>query len=481
MTAVGASCCIEISFPVSVFYFNISCLSLCTAFVAYAITVQPHENYLLCLLAAVIHQVAPPAPAADLDWPALLSLAHKHSITNLVCEAVNHLEPASGPPPEIRNQLQIDFQVQLVKDACQHYEGELIFQQLSGQQITHMPLKGWLIKPLYPRSDLRSMADLDIFYDPSRTEDVRHIMRDLGYREELHNGNHDVYYKDPYICVEMHRSLMPEDSGSFVYFKSMIGRAERQDYQLILNPVDCYIYLLAHLMKHCQSTGTGIRSIMDIYIYRQHYHDQLDSAMIRRELARLGLDPCARHIEALADAWFGKAPFNQTTAQSGAESGPAQSSNYPVSEQPENACVSDPVGPAVQASGWAADPQSAEAYLGAFILRNGTYGHLYNNVLASLLNKQGRSTRGLSLTRLTIWKLQHLWHRILPDHRFMAIQFPVLRRMPWLLPVCWMIRIIRSVVRISPLQQAEVNYLHQLTPAQIRFSIALQEKTRIYH
>lgn len=433
---------------------------------------QPHELYLLSLLAAAVHQAAPPEPPPHLDWSALLVLAREHSVPNLAYEAVSRLEPAHRPPAAIFSRLRQDFQLFLAKDACQQYEGEQIFRQLAGQQITFMPLKGWLMKPLYPRSDLRTMADIDILYDPARTEDVRRILRDLGYREQLYGGNQDVYTKWPYLNVEMHRSLLPEDAGGFAFFASMIRQAERQGYQLSLNPVDCYLYLLAHLIKHCQSAGTGIRSILDISVYRHHYRRQLDPAILRPALAQIGLASLASQIETLAEAWFA-GPDEVTEPASDPLPGPLPGSLPGAGGWSRSAAT-------VQGqSAWLADPQSAAALLGLYIIRNGTYGRLNNLVLASLF-KQKQGITSLSPARLNGWKLQHLRQRILPSRQIMAAQFPVIRRRPWLLPVCWALRISRSLSQRPRQLRTELRYLGQLTPEQLEFSRALQEKTGLY-
>ena len=56
-----------------------------------------------------------------------------------------------------------------------------LFERMEKGQIWYMPLKGTVIKELYPSIGMRQMSDFDILFDKKYAENVREIMLDLGF------------------------------------------------------------------------------------------------------------------------------------------------------------------------------------------------------------------------------------------------------------------------------------------------------------
>ena len=56
-----------------------------------------------------------------------------------------------------------------------------LFERLEQEKIWYMPLKGTIIKDLYPSIGMRQMSDFDILFDKEYAEIVRDILLDLGF------------------------------------------------------------------------------------------------------------------------------------------------------------------------------------------------------------------------------------------------------------------------------------------------------------
>ena len=64
-------------------------------------------------------------------------------------------------------------------------------RKLEEAGIWYMPLKGAILKDLYPRYGMREMADNDILVDAARAQDVGRIMQELGFEvKEAGKGHH---------------------------------------------------------------------------------------------------------------------------------------------------------------------------------------------------------------------------------------------------------------------------------------------------
>lgn len=139
-----------------------------------------------------------------------------------------------------------------------------------------MPLKGMLLKKLYPHPWLREMSDIDVWYDASATDKVREIMLSDGFREKTkYSPNHEVYIKGEIYTVEAHTDLF----NNYIHpdFHGM-NYAPCQDspYKKQMTPNEQYIYLTAHAFVHYSSAGTGLRTLLDQRIFLKRFGGELD-------------------------------------------------------------------------------------------------------------------------------------------------------------------------------------------------------------
>ena len=65
-----------------------------------------------------------------------------------------------------------------------------------------------------------------------------------------------------------------------------------------------FIFLLFHLAKHLNSSGAGIRMVLDLAVFLKKYQDSMDWEFIRKELAGIRLQDFAEHILSLCGALF---------------------------------------------------------------------------------------------------------------------------------------------------------------------------------
>ena len=177
-------------------------------------------------------------------------------------------------------------------------------EKLSEAGIWHMPLKGSVLKDLYPRFGMREMGDVDILFDSARAEDVRRIMEDLGFRTDSFGCFHDdAYTRPPVSHFEMHRTLFSEaaESDMHAYYADVRDRLVRDEgsrYGLHFTDEDFYLYLIAHEYKHYTGGGTGLRSLLDTYVFLRAKSP--DMTYVAREAEKLGVSDFERKNRCLA-------------------------------------------------------------------------------------------------------------------------------------------------------------------------------------
>ena len=131
----------------------------------------------------------------------LYQAAKKHSLTAIVAYALK----SAGISNQKFHQA---WAKSIRKVTAMEIDKELLFQEMEKEKIWYMPLKGTVIKDLYPSIGLRQMSDFDILFDKAYAEKVRDILLGLGFScENFREESHDVYFKQPVSNFEMHTAL----------------------------------------------------------------------------------------------------------------------------------------------------------------------------------------------------------------------------------------------------------------------------------
>lgn len=94
------------------------------------------------------------------------------------------------------------------KNAMLDLSRESLFAYFEEQGIWYMPLKGSILKDMYPRLGMRQMADNDILIDVTYRKQIYDYMIAQGYEGVYSEyGAHDTFLKKPFYNFEMHNTL----------------------------------------------------------------------------------------------------------------------------------------------------------------------------------------------------------------------------------------------------------------------------------
>jgi len=152
------------------------------------------------------------------------------------------------------------------------------------------------------------MGDIDILIKPEKRHQVRKIMETLKYSTKVFNkNNEDIYFKKPCINIEIHTELFEKKSVYFNFYKNIWKNLIKQkdnSSEYTFSNEDFYIFLITHFAKHYFHAGSGIRNIIDIYLYRHKYTKQLDKEYIKQKLKEMELLEFEKDILSLIDTWF---------------------------------------------------------------------------------------------------------------------------------------------------------------------------------
>ena len=189
--------------------------------------------------------------------------------------------------------------------------------------IWYLPLKGIILQQLYPKTAIREMADNDILFDASKAALMKTLMEDMGYTCEhitkTDNG-HDVYTKAPFVCFELHHTLVNRYPSPrlFDYYAAKTDlrkKDEDNQYGYHMTNEDFYIFLIGHMYKHYIKGGTGLRSLLDVYVFCRRYAESMDRTYIETEMTKMGICDFERSTRSLAEKVFTRQPLSDEEQQ----------------------------------------------------------------------------------------------------------------------------------------------------------------------
>lgn len=266
-------------------------------------------------------------------------------------------------------------------------EREQILKMFEKNQIWYCPLKGIILKDFYPEYGLREMADNDILFDEKKASQVKDIMTARGYKtNDYGKANHDAYRKKPIYNFEMHRSLFSESFSETLtdYYKNIKKKLKKDndgEYAYRFSDEDFYIYLIAHMHKHISSAGSGLRSLIDIYLYTNQ-KKEMDRGYIESELRSVDLYEEERIFISLAKKLF---------------------SNNGIKEE----------------------LNEKEKDLLEYFIDSGVYGR-YDNFVAHDLERYKEKGKN--------YRLKYIFRRIYPDEQKLKEWYPFFYRHAWARP-----------------------------------------------
>ncbi len=338
-------------------------------------------DYLIHLLSAALDRKKPLELPENLSFDNVFAIAKEHSVANMAYYSIERLE--EKPSPELLRQWAEVRDKAIIKDIVQQTESEKLKSRFAAENIRHMPLKGAILKKLYPQSDFRSMGDFDMLVDVDSKTIPREIMKSEGYTLTKHDHpDCDEYTKKPVMYTEIHYALFGSCHEYAPLFADVWSLTEKTgDFCVDFTPFYFLAYIISHAMKHYGNGGTGIRSFMDIEVYRRS-HD-IDMEEIYVFFGKIGKREACEDMVKLSEIWFRNGEYTDKYRK-----------------------------------------------MAEYIILGGTYGSIANHVAANA-KKQG--------------KFRYIIRNIFPSVSTLANQFPVLLKAPLLYPFCWLIRAVRAV------------------------------------
>ena len=326
----------------------------------------------------------------EFDYNEIFDLSKKHKIIPLVFTS---LYKHYGDIPEIEKFRNYTYQA-VFHDQNQLYFINEIEKIFSANNIDYMLLKGASIKKYYPAPETRLMGDVDILIKEEQYKVIKKILPQLGLHEMKETDHELNWCNNSGILIELHKKLIPSYNDDYYkYYSEPWGKAySRNGNGFSMLPEDEYIYMFTHMTKHYRDGGIGLRHIIDLYVFSLK-HPMLNMKYIEKELKKLDLDIFYKNILETINVWF---------------------------NEKQETKISD--------------------YITDRIIESGAYGIKEKWDLANA------SRVSSSSTSVSVAKSKSIILLIFMPFSSMKKKYPVLNKIPILLPLMWVVRWIDAII-----------------------------------
>lgn len=340
------------------------------------------QQGILTLLRSAITGEAMPLPEGfDLDEAYKLIKAHK--IAPLAYEGALHC----GVPqqhPVMMALFQASCRAIQVNERQMRELGK-IYTAFDDAGVDYLPLKGSIMKAMYPRPELRLMGDADILIRQEQYGKIASMMEALGYSTKTGEEHVFVWANDA-LNLELHVSLFdPRNQQMRDFFGDGWGLAKTQEVtRHVMSPEDAFIFEIAHFTKHYVGAGIGCRHMVDLWVYLRN-HPAMNEAYIQTALEKLHMWAFYQHVRRTLAWWFEDAAPDETTE-----------------------------------------------LIGEVIFSSGNWGNQRTAEIASAVRKQKTAADSAH------GRAMYMVRRVFPTRTTLCRLFPLLDRHPWLLPIVWL-------------------------------------------
>lgn len=229
------------------------------------------------------------------QWQSLYELATAHRMSAVVYDTLGRLPPFCREAPELKTRWRKDAIVQIASQAAKTRRIAEITERLNNAQIPYAVVKGIVCRQMYAQPDLRPSGDEDILINGEDSQRCKEIFQELGLKFVRGTEEDEVFHwvdNGTGLHIELHRALLPEGwqmsrilnpyflqhlaSGTYVMAE---GAAVRT-----LDPTAHFVFLVVHALKHFISGGFGVRYMGDILRFAKENASEIDREQVREIL-----------------------------------------------------------------------------------------------------------------------------------------------------------------------------------------------------
>ena len=312
---------------------------------------------------------------------ALYSLSKRHDLAHIV--AYSLYKNGFGNESEIYSKFSQENVGAVYRYIHMNYALKEIYNTFNEEHIPYIPLKGSVIRPYYPEESMRTSCDIDILIKEENLDAAIDALVQKGFKRGEKNYHDVSLYSPNNIHLELHFNIQEDITSLDIVLKDAWKYATLKHNSYYEFTKEFFLFhMFAHMSYHFLGGGCGIRPLMDIWIIEHKMGITYTEA--KDLLEKAGIYRFASEMSNLSEICFSDRHKDDFT----------------------------------------------DIFL-SYVFDGGVYGTAKNKI--TIKKAKTNNTFIYALKRLFL------------PYRKMAFLFPILKKVPILLPFCWGIRFIKML------------------------------------
>lgn len=258
------------------------------------------ENKLLPIIRSAFDISSEQPELSQSDLNTLLQFGTRQSILPIIWRGMKRFNYPAECMLQFENARMNDIRNFVVRQ----FDSENIFKVLESAGISYIPLKGAVIKELYPEPWMRTSCDIDILV---HEEDLDKAVSSIANGTDFSAGKrgyHDISMLNSRVHLELHFSI----KETIESIDQMLGKAwdyaERKGSSccFVFTPEFQIFHVLAHMSYHLRRGGLGMRPFLDLWLLKEKTH--YNESELQTLCEKCGIWPFYKKSCELLNSWM---------------------------------------------------------------------------------------------------------------------------------------------------------------------------------
>ncbi len=357
-----------------------------------------------------------------IDWERMYRIADYHKVANIVYLAI--LGYSESVPERWRERFFGRYQESLQFGENYKESIQEVLAWLDARNISCTVLTSEIVREFYRIPEAADTSPLRIYLDEGSYTLAKGYLIDLGYEvEATYEGTGERFSRISAIPVELYYAFPFRAARYIKEMRRLVESAcEREGYKRIhaLSVESEFVYRMASAAYRYVTDEVTMREIIELQVFHKTFRDRIRMDAVQKRLKDFEIDGLAEKLLRISYMWFGD---RKDTYYDGL---------------PEDMSVYDILEERLLTRGIINHETDSQALKLEKSVRKELEKEKKGERIRQLKAKM--KERCESAMRVLRW--------IFPDYHYMASIYPILEKLPVLLPVFWVSRGIRLLIRI---------------------------------
>lgn len=242
----------------------------------------------------------------DLDTLKMLySVSKKYDISAILSSAA--LNNGLSPDSELSQLLNNDIMLSVMRYRQMEHELESVCTAFEEAKIAYIPLKGAVIRNLYPEKWMRTSCDIDILVKEEELERAVAVLSDkLSYEVRGEKAYHDIsLFSKSGVHLELHFNICENKENIdrlLLKVWDYAAPVAEGKFKYSLTNEFMIFHIISHAAYHFLGGGCGIRTFIDLYLLENKL--EYDDAVLTEFCRECSIEKFKDAVEKLSRVWL---------------------------------------------------------------------------------------------------------------------------------------------------------------------------------